>query len=559
MSEIFKTLEQEIVLRDWSDGQNEIDELTAVYEGELPAKYESYFPDSSPKHIINMTRLAWDDLAASIGRMPEVRAEPESNSKAERDRTSLLEKVSQSYLKYAEPEGKLFLRQLAWWLLASRAVGVVTPDYKKKRPVLSLRDPRTVYPGVKRMAAGNILELSDVIFKYELPADAMAAMGLQVGYTEEQYTGKKIPNESGVVIEYIDDMNHIICSDGGTVRTWEHNLGEVPVHVFQTASPNKPWGVSQFGDQISYMVAISQLISMKVAQAERLTYPVMWVKGHEGRVNIGPMSLNKLSATGDMGQLTPPATLQVDRDIEMLSYFARIHNRNPESRQGEVTGSGYVSAKTVAELSESIDTVISSYWSIITTGLEHLIGVALRMDEKLWPNTEKPLSINVRGKRVRTKYTPKKDIGGFYEIELDYGFGLGGYQGFLQNVQAMEAGLQSRRKTMEAMPGMQDVDANLREIELEQMHDAGSAMFLAQAQQGALDMSVWAKLAKEMADKGTPLHEIVVKYQNELQEQAAAVAEDPSTESLTAAPPPEAPPMEAGPQGPPPMPLGAVI
>ena len=559
MSELFKTLEQEITARDWQQGQSEIDELTAVYEGELPPQYEKYFPDSSPKHIINMTRLAWDDLAASIGRMPEVRAEPESNSGKERDRTAKLEHIGQWYLKNAEPEGKQFLRQLAWWLLTGRAVAIVKPDYAHKRPTFSLRDPRSVYPGIKRMSAGNIVELSDVIFKYELPASAMEDMGLEVGYTTEEWTGKKIKNESGVVIEYIDDMRHVICSDGGTVKTWEHNLGEVPAHVFQTPAPNKMWGVSQFKDQISYMVAISQLVTMKIAQAERLTYPVVWVKGHEGRMNIGPLSLNKLSATGEMGQLSPPATLQVDRDIEMLSYFARIHNRNPESRQGEVTGSGYVSAKTVAELSESIDTVISHYWSIITSGLEKMLAVAFKMDEKLWPNTEKPLSLRVKGKQIRKTYVPSKDISGYYDVELDYGFGLGGYQGFLQNVQAMEAGLQSRRKTMEAMPGMQDVDANIREIELETMYDAGSALFIAQAQQGALDIRVWAKLAKEMADKGTPLHEIVVKYQAELEEQAQQVAEDQSTQSVTAAPAPEEAPVEAGPQGPPPMPLGAVI
>ena len=559
MSEIFKNLENEVRLRDWTQGQNEIDELTSVYEGELPARFHKYFPESSPKHIINMTRLAWDDLAGSIGRMPEVRAEPESKAQKERDRAAKLEKIAQSYLQYAEPNGKLFLRQLAWWLLAGRGVAVVLPDYEKGRPQLSIRDPRSAYPGVNRMAGGNITKLKDIIFKYELPASAMRDMGLEVGFTEEPWTGKKIPNESGTVIEYMDDMNHIICSDGGTVKTWTHGLGVVPAHVFQTFSPNKAWGVSQFSDQLSYMVAISQMISMKIAQAERLTYPMMWVKGHEGRINIGPMTLNKLSATGEMGQISPPATIQVDRDIDMLSRFARIHNRNPESRQGEVSGSGYVSAKTVEELSESIDTVISNYWALITDGLEHLLAVCLRMDEKLWPSKEKPISQIVKGKRVRSTYTPKDDIAGFYEVELDYGFGLGGYQGFLQNVQAKDAGLQSRRKTMEAMPGMSDVDGQIREMELEAMYDAGNALFLAQAQQGALDMKVWAKLAKEMADKGTPLHEIIVKYQEELEEQAQAVAEDETTQSVTAAPPAEEAPVEAGPQGPPPMPLGAVI
>ena len=558
MSETFNLLSHEVAKRDWSTGQTEIDELTQVYEGVLPARYSKYFPDSSPKHIINMTRLAWDDLAGQIGRIPEVRSEPINQSKKERDRTALLEHIGHQYIRNSEPSGKLFMRQLAWWLLAGRAVAVVRPDYENKTPRLSLRDPRTAYPGVKRSAAGQIVEMDDIIFKYELDAAEMEDMGLKVGYTEDRW-GNSVKKDKGVIIEYLDSKNHIIASDGGTVKTWEHGLGVVPAHVFQTFAPNKEAGVSQFSDQMSYMVAISQLISMKVAQAERLTYPVMWVKGHEGRINLGPMQLNKLGATGEMGQLQPPMMLQVDRDIDMLSRFARIHNRNPESRQGEVGGSGYVSAKTLEGLSESLDTVISSYWDIISDGMGKLLAACYAMDEKLWPSVEKGLYLTVKGKKIQRTYTPKEAIAGYYHVGLDYGFGLGGYQGFLQNVQAMDAGLLPRRKVMEDMPGMSDVDANQRQIELENMQDAGAALFLAQAQQGALDMKIWAKLTKEMAEKGTPLHEIVVKYQDELEAQAAAVAEDQSTQSVTAQAPPEAAPVEQGPQGPPAMPLGAVI
>jgi hypothetical protein len=59
-------------------------------------------------------------------------------------------------------------------------------------------------------------------------------------------------------------------------------------------------------------------------------------------------------------------------------------------------------------------------------------------------------------------------------------------------------------------------------IDIEDMDDAGKAMFAQQAATGQMDLALWAKLRKDMAEKGTPLHEVILKYQEELAAQAAA-------------------------------------
>ena len=381
-------------------------------------------------------------------------------------------------------------------------------------------------------------------------ADVMQRMGLAVG-TEEDSFGRTVTKKKGQVIEYIDDQQWLICSDGGTVKREIHGLGEVPAHVFQTFAPTKTSGLGQFDDQITFMVAISQLISMKLAHAERLVYPVTWVRGHEGTVKIGPHVLNKLGPTGDMGQLTPPTTMQVDRDIQILESFSRVLNRNPEVRQGEVDSKGaYISAKTLEQLSEAIDTVIGRHWDIISVGLQKIIRLCFMMDEKLWPNEEKQLRFNVKGKNINDSYIPSVDIAGRHHINVDYGFGVGGYQGFLQNVQAMDAKLLPRKRVIEEMPGVTDVDATLRAIELESMDEAGQAMFQQLAATGQLDMTVWATFRKEMAEKGTPLHEIIIKYEEQLREQAQAALEQGGAEAMTTPGRPEEAPAQ-GP-GPPP-------
>ena len=61
---------------------------------------------------------------------------------------------------------------------------------------------------------------------------------------------------------------------------------------------------------------------------------------------------------------------------------------------------------------------------------------------------------SVEGKKFLDTYIPIDDIGDRRRIRVDYGFGVGGYQGFLMHLQAKDAGTMSLRRAMEAMPGI---------------------------------------------------------------------------------------------------------
>ncbi len=104
--------------------------------------------------------------------------------------------------------------------------------------------------------------------------------------------------------------------------------------------------------------------------------------------------------------------------------------------------------------------------------------------------------------------------------------------------------MQSKRRAMEEMPGVSDVDDLLREIELETMDDAATANFAALAAQGQLDMLLWAKIRNEMARDGTPLAEAIVVYEEEIRAQAQIAMEQGGADAITAAPAQEAAPAE---------------
>jgi hypothetical protein len=553
--QLFNLLDDSVKKRDWLDGQKAMTEMAQIYEGELPRQYEKFFPKNSPKQMVQVIPLAWDDLATQVGRLPDLRGEPRDQTRAELKRVGLHEKIGFSYLRDALPTGKRFMRDLAWWLQVGRAVAIVTPDFEKQKPRLELRDPRTCYPGVAKRVNNTIVSLDDIIFKYKLPIDEARLRNLAPPPERGNWPN---PEKSEVeVLEYLDDKTWMIVSEFGNMVRGEHNLGLVPAHVFESFTPDGPAGKSRFKDQIALMVSIARLISAKIAFADRLVNPILWAKGSTGTLELGPYVINNLGPNGEMGQIAPPTQFQVDRDIQLLNQFSRVLNRNPEVRQGEIASKGvYTSAKTLEQLAEAIDTVVGADWDIIAPGLEYLMKVCFTMDVKLWPNTQKTINGSLRGKRFLDSYTPKDDIGDRVDIRVDYGFGVGGYQGFLMHLQAKEAKTMSRRRAMEAMPGVTDVDEEMNLIDVEDMDEAGKAMFQNLAAQGMLDMPLWAELRKEMAEKGTPLYEAIIKYQSQIQEQAAAAAESEQQGGLAA--PEQGPPQEEALPGIPPAVLAGV-
>jgi hypothetical protein len=224
---------------------------------------------------------------------------------------------------------------------------------------------------------------------------------------------------------------------------------------------------------------------------------------------------------------------QVDRDIQMLVNFSNILNKNPEVRQGQVDTSGsYMSAASLEEMASAIDNTVGDYWDIIAPGLEHMFEVAYRMDEKLWPDEEKRITSNIKGKKMRDAYTPSEDINGRYAINVNYGFGTGGYQGFLQNLQANQAKVRSRKAAIEQMPGVSDVDQELRQIQLEDLDDAQMANLQSQAAQGNMDMVFMAELRQRVA-KGETVQDAIVKMTEEAQEQAQAAIDTGATAPVT--------------------------
>lgn len=540
-SEFYNKLRGEVEDRRklFSAEQEEMRELANLYEGKIPDMYSEFFPENTPVHVVNYIRLAWDDLAQSVARQPEIQVDAKDSQDLNVRRAAKLKKIVTGYLKNSRPFEGAYLFALAWYLVGlGQAVTVVVPDAEKQAPRFEARDPRTAFPGIKRQIGNYIDELNDCIFVHEYKyQDAV-----KFGFAEIVKEGNA--PKTCEVYEYVDGTTWAMVGPHGQ-KVAQHNLGRVPVRFIQNFAPNK-LGMSQFSEQISLMVAVSRIITQKMAYIDRVIYPVTWVKGQEREIRLGPNAVNVLSENGEIGQLNPPAQLQVDRDLANLEKYQRILNRNTEVRQGEVNGKGaYVGAKTLDALNDTIDNSVQRFWEPMQAGLEYIIALALQMDEDIIGGSNKPIYAIAGDSDIVETYTPEKDIRGRRVVRVAYGFGVGGsYEAFLETIQSYQGGLTPLRRAVEQMPGVNDPNRWLRELELDKLDNIAWMAFEAQA--ASLDIVLWAKMRKKMESDGLSWHEAVTEYEEIIRQQSEQAAVAPVPEgAMTTPSPPQAPEQEA--------------
>ena len=87
----------------------DMDRLALVYEGGLPPEFDEFFPKNTPRHEVNFVGLAWDDLAQTVARPPEIQVDPLTTSNANVIKAEKLEHIVTGYFDNARPWDAAFL------------------------------------------------------------------------------------------------------------------------------------------------------------------------------------------------------------------------------------------------------------------------------------------------------------------------------------------------------------------------------------------------------------------------------------------------------------------
>jgi hypothetical protein len=112
--------------------------------------------------------------------------------------------------------------------------------------------------------------------------------------------------------------------------------------------------------------------------------------------------------------------------------------------------------------------------AIIGNCLARTLEFCFETDVKVWPNTRKRITGQVNGEPYDVSYTPAKDIGDVYTVDVSYGFaaGLSPNAAVVMLLQLSGDGLIDRSTVRRNMPFAIDDEAMQRSMDVEQTADA---------------------------------------------------------------------------------------
>jgi hypothetical protein len=109
---------------------------------------------------------------------------------------------------------------------------------------------------------------------------------------------------------------------------------------------------------------------------------------------------------------------------QTLEQELRLGARYPEGRATGMDAS-VITGQGVHALMGSFDAQIATAQSIIGNCLARTLEFCFETDVKVWPNTRKRITGQVNGEPYDLSYTPAKDNGDTYTVDVSYGFAAG--------------------------------------------------------------------------------------------------------------------------------------
>ncbi len=545
-----------------------MDEIVGVYLGDLPEEFRDFFHEEMHPHVINMIRLSWDDLASLAGKPFPVYVRPDNDTPTAKERAERLEKIAYGYNEAGRIVGtidaSLLAKILSWWMVGvAEAVVMVLPDYERRTPYFTFRDPRTWYPPVG-WSPYTQADADDALFAYQLTVGELKRRYPEVRNEIDRKLGRSyatIASFTGTsdsslvwVAEYYSEQSWLVQTLTDRVVTLARSddgdpghPGVQPVVPMQLYSPAVR-GRSIYADQVSIQAAMARMFSQKLDYYDRTLYPMIFTTPLASKtVRVGPWAINEWDPTFQ-GQfrvdvVAPRNAIDADQTMAFVMGLSRVLNRNPESFQGQAPSGRAESAKALASLRDSVVniTVREMIWPPMIHAWPKLYTKAAKLDLALWPDERKRASGRRRNQAFSMLYRPRVDLAGREEdFEVEPGVGLAGYQGTLEILQLVGAELLPEDDALEMLDHVRDAQEAKRKIQADRLAKLSWADLQAKAAEGRLLPGALAKLRRMVQAEGMDLLDAIEKL-----EEAGQLYVQP--EQMVPSGLPGAPPGGAGP------------
>jgi hypothetical protein len=258
-----------------------------------------------------------------------------------------------------------------------------------------------------------------------------------------------------------------VCINQKMLTSVEHGMGFVPFKYTSMNVPDQLGGEGMFEQNIGLVLAYMRVLNQKLTHNENIVWPWLVTKG-VNTMDPASRTIEIMDRDGDASFLNPPGEIQVERDLETLDRLIRILNQDTESLRGEAPGST-VTGLGLGELNRTVTSAVQDFWDRMTPDVEFIRSAALIMDEELYGHVKKPMQGRSKGETFEDEYVPRQVIDGHHTVSVDFGIGIGGFEGFVELMQFAAQGYIDEQEVMEQAPWIKSVSETKKKVLLDRI------------------------------------------------------------------------------------------
>jgi hypothetical protein len=482
-------------------------------------------PDAWPKPIVaNLIDTSARDLAEVMGTMPSINCSTGilTTNKA-KTFSSKKTKVANWYVQTSGLNSGKQVELADFYTTYGLAIYTVEPDFEKKRPHIRVENPMGVYPEMDmfgRLKSYSKVwreEAVDLVQKF--PALLRLLQSNETGGPDTGWAEREIE-----VVKYVDaDTIVLYLPNHGNklIDQMDNPMGRVFVSIgHRPGYDNETRGA--YDDAIWVQLAKARMALLGLEATEKTVRAPLAVPRDVQKMTFGDDAVIRTDNPDKIRRIGLDVPQAAFQEGQVLEQELRTGTRSPEARSGNVDAS-VITGKGIQALMGGFNTVVSTGQTVISEALKGAIELCFEMDERLWPSEKKTIRGTAQGTPFEETYTPKKDIGGDYTVDVTYGFAAGQdpARAIVGLLQLRGDQLISRDFFQRQLPMNIDVVQMQTQIDNEQFTDAlkqgimGYAQaILPMAQQGGQDPTdALTKLAKlvELREKGDSVADAVLK------------------------------------------------
>ena len=499
----------------FSERDTRMEQALLVRKGRMRDVFPDLFPDGPFENpiVANMVDIAARDLSEVIAPLPAFNCNsPTMVSEKERKKADKREEIVNGIIDFSDIQTQMFTaadRYVSYGFVPAQ----IEIDLDNNMPRIRFLDSVGCYPIVDRF--GKVHGMYQRIKK--------SLAELMTAYPEYAHLlyDKDSTNTMLEIIRYHDkdqDILFVPQRNNLVIDRAPNPIGEVMIRIIQRPSLDSE-SRGQFDDVLAIQVAKARYALLSLEAATKAVQAPLVAPRDVSEIALGPDSVIRTDRPSDVRRLSidiPPGAFAQQ---QVLEGELRLGSRYPESRTGNIDAS-IVTGRGVQALMGGFDTQIKTAHAMFARAFVELIGLALKVDETVFGDTEKSLRGVRNGVPYAIKYKPSRDIDGDYTVDVQYGLmaGLDPNRALVFGLQARGDKLISRDFLRRQMPFSFNATQEEEKVDTEDLRDAMKQAIASYAQaipalasQGQDPSDILYKLSTVINErqKGTPIEQAV--------------------------------------------------